>query len=84
MDRDVVREPKKTSVEPTIGGDILAIEQRLGSDIILDSLNPREEYLKSEPVKKIVDIQIGLEPTQVTKVGSSMGHDRSEDLEFFC
>ena len=33
-----------------MGGDVLAIEQRLGFDITLDNLDPREEYLKPKSI----------------------------------
>ena len=44
------RRTKKTPIEPTIRGDVLAIDQRPRFDITLDSLDPREEYLKPESV----------------------------------
>ena len=64
-------------------GEILAIEQRPGSNVTLDSLDLKDEYLILELVEHIVNIQIRPMPNQVTKVGSLMGHDRQEDLEQF-
>ena len=38
---EVITKPIKVVVE-----DVLAIEHRVGEDIILDSLDPKEEYIK--------------------------------------
>ena len=57
-------------------GDVLVIDQRLGSDVTLDSLDPKEKYLKLESIEQTVDIQIGQKPNQVTRVGSLTGHDK--------
>ena len=56
MGREAVRESVGTSTEPTITGNVLAIEQRTGSDVTLDSMDPREEYLKLELIEHTVDI----------------------------
>ena len=46
----------RTSVESAMGGDVLTIEQRLGSDVTLNSLDPKEEYLKLESVEQTINI----------------------------
>ena len=46
-----MREPVGTSVELAIWGDVLAIEQKPGSDVTLDNLDLRKKYLKSESVE---------------------------------
>ena len=51
MGREAIEEPAGTPIELAMTGDVLAIDHRLGSNITLDSFNPREEYLKSDPVE---------------------------------
>ena len=50
--------------------DVLAIEQKAREDITLDSLDTREEYIKPEPVEQIVNIHVGREQNNTTKIGS--------------
>ena len=58
MGKEAVRGSPEASAKLAIRGDVLVIEQRLGFDITLDSLDPRKEYLKSEPIGQTIDVQI--------------------------
>ena len=69
MGRETIGELIETPTKPTIGCDVLTIDQRPRSDITLDSLNPKKEYLKSEPIGQTTFIQNGQQSRQVTEVG---------------
>ena len=58
MGRKAVGEPTEALSKPTIRGDVLVIEQRLGSDITLNSLDPKEEYLKPKLIDQTTDVQV--------------------------
>ena len=41
-----------------ISKDVLAIKHGSGSNVTLDSLDPRKEYLKPESIEQKMDVQI--------------------------
>ena len=75
MGREAIGEPIETPTKPTIGCDVLTIDQRSGFDITLDNLDPKKEYLKSKPIGQTTFIQNNQQSRQVTEVGFFMGQN---------
>ena len=52
-------------------------------DIILDSLDPREEYIKPELVEQTVNIHVEREQDQIIKIGPLISQEQKKELESF-
>ena len=61
--------------------DVLAIE-RDRSRITLDSLDPREDYPKLEPIKRTIEVQISGKG-RVTQIGSLLNTNQKGEMERF-
>ena len=66
-----------------LSGDVLAIEQLSDPIIPLEELDPREDYLKPEPVEQTQDVRLGQGEDRVTKVGSLLHPHQKTELENF-
>ena len=55
---------------------MLEIKQSEKGELTLKSLDPREDYLKLEPIEQMVDIQIDQGEGQITKVGSLLNQEQ--------
>ena len=58
-----------------VAGDELAIEQKAKYDITLNNLDPKEEYIKPKPVEQTINIHVGREQNQTTKIGSFISQE---------